>query len=87
MAREQQLRSHHPDAVIVSKPISELKLSITARSVTEHAQDTFGTSEKAAHWLNRPNRLFDGKTPRQVMRVDPASVEAELVRIDYGVYA
>jgi Protein of unknown function (DUF2384) len=61
--------------------------TVTAQSVEEHALDTFGTVEKAEHWLNRPNPLFSGKTPRQVLRVDPSWVEAALVRIDYGVYA
>ena len=60
--------------------------TLTARSVEEHALDTFGTVEKAEHWLNRPNPMFGGKTPRQVLQADPSWVEAELVRIDYGVY-
>lgn len=60
---------------------------VTAESVEKHALDTFGTVEKAEHWLNRPNPLFSGKTPRQVLRADPSWVEAALVRIDYGVYA
>jgi uncharacterized protein (DUF2384 family) len=60
--------------------------TVTARSVEEHALDTFGTVEKAEHWLRRPNPLFGGKTPQQVLQADPSWVEAELVRIDYGVY-
>lgn len=60
--------------------------AVTARSVEEHALDTFGTVEKAEHWLNRPNPVLGGKTPRQVLQADPSWVEAELVRIDYGVY-
>jgi uncharacterized protein (DUF2384 family) len=87
MTREPLLRSQQPADAIVSKSIRGMKVAITERSVAKHAQETFGNSEKAAHWLNRPNRLFDGKTPLQVMQVDPKSVEAELVRIDYGVYA
>ena len=60
--------------------------SVKARSVEEHAVDTFGTVEKARHWFNRPNPIFGGKTPQQVLQADPSRVEAELVRIDYGVY-
>jgi hypothetical protein len=60
--------------------------TVTARSVKEHALDTFGTPEKAEHWLHRPNPVFGGKRPRQVLHADPSWVEAELVRIDYGVY-
>ena len=60
---------------------------ITAQFVTKHALDTFGTVEKAEHWLNRPNPLLHGKTPFQIMQADPSGVEAALVRIDHGVYA
>jgi uncharacterized protein (DUF2384 family) len=60
--------------------------AITSRSVQAHALDTFGSAEKAEHWMNRPNPLFQGKAPGQVLESDPSSVEAELVRIDYGVY-
>jgi len=81
-----ELRVHYQPTVpaVVANSIVG---SITARSVAEHARDTFGTKEKAAHWMNRPNPLFGGKTPIEVIKVDPISVEAELVRIDYGVYA
>jgi Protein of unknown function (DUF2384) len=37
--------------------------------------------------MNRPNPLFNGKTPAQVIELDLVGVEAELVRIDHGVYA
>jgi uncharacterized protein (DUF2384 family) len=55
-------------------------------SVAAHALATFGTPEKAQHWMNRPNPLFHGKTPAQVIEFDLVEVEAELVRIDHGVY-
>jgi uncharacterized protein (DUF2384 family) len=54
--------------------------------VIPHALATFGSPDKAKHWMNRPNPLFQGKTPVQVMESDPVGVEAELVRIDHGVY-
>jgi uncharacterized protein (DUF2384 family) len=59
---------------------------ISRDSVTAHALVTFGSPEKAQHWMNRPNPLFGGKTAVQVMESDPVGVEAELVRIDHGVY-
>jgi uncharacterized protein (DUF2384 family) len=59
---------------------------VTAKSVRTHALETFGSSEKATHWLNRPNHLFRGKRPLDVIESDPMSVEAALIRIDYGVY-
>jgi uncharacterized protein (DUF2384 family) len=60
--------------------------AITAQSVKAHALDTFGSEEKAERWMSRPNPLFQGKTPIQFIQSDPLWVEAELVRIDYGVY-
>lgn len=60
--------------------------SVTAQSVKGHALDTFGSAEKAEHWFARPNPLFDGNTPQRVLEADPSRVEAELVRIDCGIY-
>jgi uncharacterized protein (DUF2384 family) len=59
---------------------------ISRQSVKAHALATFGSPEKAQHWMNRPNPLFDGKSPAQVIEFNLVGVEAELVRIDHGVY-
>jgi uncharacterized protein (DUF2384 family) len=59
---------------------------ISRQSVNAHALATFGSLEKAQHWMNRPNPLFDGKSPAQVIEFNLVGVEAELVRIDHGVY-
>jgi RNA polymerase sigma-70 factor, ECF subfamily len=54
--------------------------------ILTHASETFGTAEKADHWLNRPNHVFQSRTPLEMLAIDPQSVEIELSRIDYGVY-
>jgi uncharacterized protein (DUF2384 family) len=59
---------------------------VSRASVAAHALATFGSPEKVQHWMNRPNPLFQGKTPAQVIEFDLVGVEAELVRIDHGVY-
>jgi uncharacterized protein (DUF2384 family) len=59
---------------------------VSRDSLAAHALATFGSSEKAQRWMNRPNPLFQGKTPAQVIESDLIGVEAELVRIDHGVY-
>ena len=59
---------------------------ISPGSVAAHALATFGSPEKVRHWMNRANPLFLGKTPAQVIEFDLVGVEAELVRIDHGVY-
>ena len=55
-------------------------------AVLAHAHETFGSQEKANHWLRRPNHVFQGRTPLEVLESDPQAVEIELTRIDYGVY-
>jgi uncharacterized protein (DUF2384 family) len=83
-------RSKSVSSIAKSKPanrkIAASPRQITRESVSAHALETFGSSEKAQHWLNRPNPLFQGKTPAEVVKIDPMLIEAELVRIDHGVY-
>ena len=55
-------------------------------SIAAHALATFGSSEKAERWMNRPNPVFQGKTPAEMIEFNPVAVEAELVRIDHGIY-
>ena len=65
---------------------SQVERSMTSQQVREHVLETFGSAAKADHWLNRPNHLFEGKTPLQMLEVDPIVVDDELTRIDHGVY-
>lgn len=51
-----------------------------------HSADTFGSAEKAERWLRRPNVLL-GAAPLEVIVDRPGDVDAELTRIDHGVYA
>jgi hypothetical protein len=60
--------------------------SHTDAAVLAHAFETFGSREKANHWLRRPNRVFQGRTPLEAVASDPEAVEIELTRIDDGVY-
>jgi uncharacterized protein (DUF2384 family) len=83
MGRAQKLTT---SALKSLKPLRRDRTEISRHSVAAHALATFGSPEKAQHWMNRPNPLFRGKTPAQVMESDPVGVEAELVRIDHGVY-
>ena len=61
-------------------------MSKTELALRAHALDTFGSLEKMNHWFNRPNPLFQGRTPLQTMTSEPRAVEIELTRIDHGVY-
>ena len=55
-------------------------------NVKAHVLETFGSPSKAHHWLHRPNALFDGRTPVEMLDIDSAAVEDELIRIDHGIY-
>ena len=60
-----------------------------ALAIVKHAYETFGSSKKAIHWLERPNPIFGGPSAMEVLRCDPTKyelVEDELTRIDYGVF-
>ena len=85
-ARDQEQTPSVANGQRIPLPKDAPGLAITAQSVKAHALDTFGSAEKAEHWMSRPNALFHWKTPIQVIQSDPLWVEAELVRIDYGVY-
>jgi uncharacterized protein (DUF2384 family) len=51
---------------------------VSRESVNAHALATFGSPEKAQHWMNRPNPLFEGRSPAQVIEFNLVGVEAEL---------
>jgi uncharacterized protein (DUF2384 family) len=85
-ATVQSKRSKAISTMIGSSQANGRDGDISRGSVAAHALATFGSLEKAQHWMNRPNPLFDGKTPSQMLASDLIDVEAELVRIDHGVY-
>ena len=53
------------------------------------ATDTLSTTEKAALWLQSPNRVLEGQTPLSLLDTDSGvrSVETILGRIAWGVYS
>ncbi|HYN09866.1 MAG TPA: antitoxin Xre/MbcA/ParS toxin-binding domain-containing protein [Vicinamibacterales bacterium] len=55
--------------------------------VAAQAFAAFGTEEKAATWLRRPNRALNGELPIQVLDTDVGSRQVEdlLGRIEHGV--
>ena len=52
------------------------------------AVDAFGDSEKAVGWFKRPNWLFKDQTPLELLDTEAGreQVEAELRKIQYGIY-
>jgi uncharacterized protein (DUF2384 family) len=87
MGRQAPLRSREPKTFAASAKTGPHRTASSIESVQAHALETFGTAEKAEHWMSRPSPLFQGKSPKEVIESDPSSVEAALARIDHGVYA
>jgi uncharacterized protein (DUF2384 family) len=69
----------------VVKKLVEDPLILEYAAVLAHAVDTFGSRIKADAWLTRENRIFENRSPLQVLIQDPVVVEEELVRIDHGM--
>ena len=63
-----------------------LALSGDAEPIVQHALDAFGSEEKAWHWLERANPLFDGNTPIENLRTDRSRYELveERTKIEPG---
>ncbi len=53
------------------------------------AEEVFGDEAKAARWLRRPKRRFDGRTPMDLLATEAGArlVEEMLYQIDYGMAA
>jgi putative toxin-antitoxin system antitoxin component (TIGR02293 family) len=53
------------------------------------AEDTFGSREKAGHWLRRPTTALAGKCPLDLLDTDEGAREVEtlLGRIAHGIAA
>ncbi|MBV9678984.1 MAG: DUF2384 domain-containing protein [Acidobacteriaceae bacterium] len=70
-------------------PRKDVSIPAGAQEIVAHAFETFGSEEKAWHWLERTNPLFAGAAPIDILQTDPSRyelVEDELTRIDYGVF-
>ena len=69
--------------------VEESDRTMRVARVFAQAKDTFGTKEKASHWLQSPNRALRGAVPLELLDTDAGaqSVHTILLRIDYGVYS
>ena len=69
---------------------SPIALSDDAEPIVRHALEAFGSEEKAWHWLECANPLFDGNTPIEILRTDRSRyelVDDELTKIEHGVFS
>jgi putative toxin-antitoxin system antitoxin component (TIGR02293 family) len=53
------------------------------------AADTLGTTEKAARWLQQPNRALEGSVPLELLDTDTGTRAVETIfgRIEWGLYS
>lgn len=80
LARRKKDRRLHPD--------ESDRLFRLAR-IAAQAAEVLGSTEKAARWLQRPNRALGGRVPLGLLDTDPGTREVEEVlgRIEHGVYS
>lgn len=78
LARRKKERRLHPD--------ESDRLFRLAR-IAAQAADVLGSTEKAARWLQRPNRALGGRVPLALLDTDAGTREVEEVlgRIEHGV--
>lgn len=80
LARRKKERRLHPD--------ESDRLFRLARIAAQGAE-VLGSTEKAAHWLQRPNRALGGRVPLELLDTDAGTqqVVEVLGRIEHGVYS
>lgn len=68
---------------------SETATNDGRQAVIARAAETFGTAEKAAAWLDRPNAALGGCTPLSLIgsRDGALRVISVLGRIDHGLFS
>jgi len=64
------------------------KLTRVAR-VFDHAVQVFTDGERARRWLQKPNGVFEGRTPLELVRTETGArmVDELLGQIDHGYFA
>lgn len=57
--------------------------------IAAQATEVLGSTDKAAHWLQRPNRALGGREPLRLLDTDAGAREVEdvLGRIEHGVFS
>ncbi|MGH7324668.1 MAG: type II RES/Xre toxin-antitoxin system antitoxin [Candidatus Rokuibacteriota bacterium] len=57
--------------------------------IAARAEEVFGKRQKAAAWLQKPNRALGGATPLDLLDTDLGALEVERIlgRIEHGVYS
>jgi len=57
--------------------------------IAAYAEEVFGKREKAAAWLQKPNRALGGVVPLDLLDTDLGALQVEQIlgRIEHGVYS
>jgi len=80
-------RGYVPSTPILSADENDRMIRLIR--VASHAQDVFGSPEKAWRWLRKPKKAFDGKTCIDMLSTEQGGREVDnmLTRIDHGMAA
>jgi uncharacterized protein (DUF2384 family) len=75
----------------LSAAAAQPAFSERALDIVKDAYETFGSEDKAIHWLNRRNEFTGGDSPLAILEDSDESqyelVEKELLRIKFGQFA
>jgi len=81
----------HPLAVTGS---AELQIQLdhpSAAIIRARAAEVFGNPVKARAWLNRPRRIFGGRSPKQILESGDIEMMREvlkaLIAIEFGTFS
>jgi uncharacterized protein (DUF2384 family) len=63
----------------------------SAEAIRSRALEVFGNPNKARTWMSRPRRIFDGKSPDQVIASGDINLMREvlkaLIAIEFGTFS
>ncbi len=59
--------------------------------IRSRANEVFGNADKAQTWLNRPRRIFNSRSPEQIIESGDAEMMREvlkaLIAIEFGTFS
>ena len=81
----------HPLAVTAAPELHMQLEHPTPEAIRLRAGEVFGNAEKAATWLIRPRRIFNGRSPEQIIEAGDAAMMREvlkaLIAIEFGAFS
>jgi uncharacterized protein (DUF2384 family) len=78
--------------VLTGAPELQMQLdNPTAENIRSRANEVFGNADKAEKWLHRSRKIFDGRSPEQIIDSGDTSgmrqVLEALIAIEFGTFS